>query len=680
MQHFLLSLPLILKSNLRSGVKMNNKIRLTFQLIILGLIGYVALRPVFDKSYIADFESYCPFGGLASLGSKLNLGTMSCNMSEVQLFLGIALIVGVIIIGKLFCSFLCPIGSVTEWLSKLGEKLKIRFEIHRYIDRPLRSLKYVILFFALYYTMTSSELFCKEFDPYFAAVNLFDNTDITLYFAIPAFALTILGSIFSRLFWCKYLCPLSAVSNIFLNFVPAAAIIILFIVLNAVGLEISAVWLLVALIGVGLINEVFFKRSFLFPAAAIYRNTDTCIACNKCDEACPQGIHISNYTRVNHIDCNLCTDCVYACDNSEILTVNKKKRYTYWVPAAVVLIIAISLGASSNFELPTLSETWGEYEELDEMDKIAVYEQTGIKNVKCFGSANSIKHKIEGVQGIYGLEAYTRTFTLRIFYNPDEITEGQVKASIFSPIKQKVRIIKPGEVDSLSLWKVGIFELFDLIDFNNLFYALREEEGVYGFETQFGEPVEAIIYFDPNVTEPARIKERIEVRELVAKKPAGEEKLLLKFKCENDGEIIGRINVDSYHKTIFRTYDRFFNDFAKYQPETLSAFVFPFPQSDSNLRRFLGWLSSHLSADDGVVGLATRYTDQPVGIVFFDQSQTDADKIKEALIKDNLTIFTGDGQSTQRENPFKIVPEGEVISAREILEGNHIAIDDSINM
>lgn len=659
---------------------MNNKIRLTFQLIILGLIGYVALRPVFDKSYIADFESYCPFGGLASLGSKLNLGTMSCNMSEVQLFLGIALIVGVILIGKLFCSFLCPIGSVTEWLSKLGEKLKIRFEIHRYIDRPLRSLKYVILFFALYYTMTSSELFCKEFDPYFAAVNLFGNTDITLYFAIPAFALTILGSIFSRLFWCKYLCPLSAVSNIFLNVVPVAAIIILFIVLNAVGLEISGVWLLVVLIAMGLINEVFFKRSFLFPAAAIYRNTDTCIACNKCDEACPQGIHISNYTRVNHIDCNLCTDCVYACDNSEILTVNKKKRYTYWVPAAVVLIIAISLGASSNFELPTLSETWGAYEELDDMDKIAVYEQVGIKNVKCFGSANSIKHKIEGVAGIYGMEAYTRTFTLRIFYNPEEITETQVKSSIFSPTKQKVRIIKSGEVDSLSLWKVGIFELFDLIDFNNLFYALREEEGVFGFETQFGEPVEAVIYFDPAVTDPAKIKERIEVRELLAQKPSGEEKLSLKFKCEDDGELVGKVTVDSYHKTIYRTYDKFFNDFGKYPVETLKAFLFPFPQSDSNLRRFLGWLSSHLSADEGVVGLATRYTDQPVGIVFFDPSQTDVTKIKEALVKDNLTIFTGEGESTQRENPFKIVSEGEIISAKEILENDLVDNSENVEM
>ncbi|MFO7526875.1 MAG: 4Fe-4S binding protein, partial [Ignavibacteriaceae bacterium] len=205
---------------------MKNKIRVFFQLLFLGLIGYVAIRPLFDNSYLADFESYCPFGGISSFFSKLNQGTMACNMSEVQVMLGIGLIVGVIIIGKLFCSYVCPIGAVTEWLGKIGERFKLRFDMPGFIDRPLRSLKYLILFAALYFTMTSSELFCKEFDPYFASVNLFDNSDITLYFAIPAFALTILCTIFFRLFWCKYLCPLSAVSNIFLN-VAAASVVIL---------------------------------------------------------------------------------------------------------------------------------------------------------------------------------------------------------------------------------------------------------------------------------------------------------------------------------------------------------------------------------------------------------------------------------------------------------------------
>ena len=45
---------------------MKNKIRFYIQLIFLILILYVAIRPAFDKSYIADFEQYCPFGGISS--------------------------------------------------------------------------------------------------------------------------------------------------------------------------------------------------------------------------------------------------------------------------------------------------------------------------------------------------------------------------------------------------------------------------------------------------------------------------------------------------------------------------------------------------------------------------------------------------------------------------------------
>ena len=123
---------------------MKNKLRVYIQLFFLALVGYVAIRPLFDSSYVADFEAYCPFGGIASLGSKLSQGTMSCNMSEVQVMLGIGLLVGVILIGKLFCSYVCPIGTVTEWLGKIGDKLKVRIEMPKILDRPLRALKYVI--------------------------------------------------------------------------------------------------------------------------------------------------------------------------------------------------------------------------------------------------------------------------------------------------------------------------------------------------------------------------------------------------------------------------------------------------------------------------------------------------------------------------------------------------------
>jgi ferredoxin/copper chaperone CopZ len=642
---------------------MKNKTRISFQLIILALIGYVAFRPLFDPNYTADFESYCPFGGLASLGSKLSQGTMSCNMSEVQVMLGIGLLIGVVLIGKLFCSYICPIGSVTEWLGKIGEKLKIRIEIPKKIDRPLRSLKYFILFAALYFTMTSSELFCKEFDPYFASVNLFDNTDIALYFAIPAFVLTVLGAVFLRLFWCKYLCPLSALSNIFLNVVPAGAVIILFIIINALGAELSYIYLVAALILVGLVTELGFMRSFLMPAPKIVRNESTCTDCSFCDDKCPQGIQISKYAKVNHVDCNLCTDCVYYCPVKNSLSINKKKSFKYLSPITVVVFILLSLGAASDFEFTTISEKWDGF---DKVEGMAVYEQSGIKNVKCYGSAMSLKSNLINVTGIHGIDAYAKSHTVKIYYDPKEISETKVKASIFTPIKMEIKKIKGNKLDSLAVWEAGVYGLFDLIDFNNMFYTLREDKGVYGFETHFGEPVIANIFYDPAVTNIEKLKEQIEKDEITVKKKESEETIELAFEVDGNGSDKGYINIGDYKRKIFRTYDRKFNDYKKYEPEQLSVFVFPMPEAAvPALRRYFGSLTSHLSADSGIVRLSTRYTDQPTAYLYFNPATSNIEGIKEALVKKTLTVFTSDTETKDLENPFHIKPEGIILKAAE---------------
>lgn len=642
---------------------MTNKVRVIFQSIFLGLIGYVAIRPLFDPAYVSDFEAYCPFGGIASLGSKLSQGTMSCNMSETQVLLGIGVLVGVIIIGKLFCSYVCPIGSVTEWLGKIGEKFKIRMEMPTMVDRPLRALKYVILFAALYYTMTSSELFCKEFDPYFASVNLFNNTDMVLYLAIPAFVLTILGAIFFRLFWCKYLCPLGAISNIFLNIAGAAVIILLFIIANYFGAGLNYVWLLLGLVLVGLANELGFMKSFLMPLPKIIRNTDICSECGICDEECPQGIIISKFEKVNHIDCNLCSDCIHACPDTKSLTINKNDKLKYLAPVATVVLILLSLGAAMNFEFTTISERWGNF---DKTSNIAVYKQSGIKNIKCFGSSMSLKSQLENIDGILGLDTYAKSHSVTIYYDPKVISEGKVKRSLFTPTKMEVRKIK-GEIDSLAHWEVGIYGLFDLYDFNNLFYTLKEDEGVYGFETHFGEPVIANIFYDASKTSTQKLIAQIEKEFVMAKKAKAVEKVELDFKVADKGVDKGFITLDNYKQRIFRPYDRKFNDYKEYKPEQLSVFVFAMPEAGvPTLRRYFSSLTSHLSADEGIVRLSTRYTDCPSAFLYFDPSKTDVEKIKKALVKPMLTVFLSDTETKDIANPFHIKPEGKVIKTTEL--------------
>jgi polyferredoxin len=646
-----------------------NPIRVAFQLLILALIGYVAVRPLFGGGYVADFEKYCPFGGLSSLASKWNMGTMSCTMNEIQVLLGVGLLVGVVLVGKLFCSYLCPIGSITEWLGLLGQKWKIRREMPDKVDRPLRLLKYALLFVTIYFTMTSSELFCKEYDPYFAVATLFKNSDIVLLYAVTATILAVVGAIVFRLFWCKYLCPLGALSNIFLNIIPVAVLILLYVAANLLGAELGLVWLLAGLVVIGALTEVTWLSSFFLPIAKITRLAGECTDCGICDQKCPQGIQISKYETVTHTDCNLCTDCVYACPLKNALTISKKNKVSvkYLAPVATVLLVALSLGASRNFEFTTVEERWGGF---DSVSTMRTFEMSGLKNVKCYGSAMSVKQKLATVHGIYGLDAYASSHTVRVYFNPSEISEAGVRSSLFTPTKMKVRELKPKQVDSLAVMEVGINKMFDLIDYNNLVYALRQDPAVYGFETRYGEPVMATIFYDPAKTDRAKIRERIEADEITVKKPAGEEKLTLQFSCEGEGVDQGYLDIPSYRKRIFRPYDREFNGYENYTPSQLSVWVFDMPEADAApLRRYLGSLSSHLSADSGVVRLSTRYVDVPTGLVFFDPQKTDAGKISAALTNPTMTVFRTETTTESFDNPFHLPAAGKVMRGEEIEGG-----------
>jgi polyferredoxin len=643
------------------GKKIQNKIRITFQSIILLLILYVGSRPFFDKAYLADFESYCPFGGISSLFSKLNIGSMACNMSETQVLLGLVLVLCAGLIGKLFCSYICPIGTVTEWIGKIGEKLKIRRELPKKLDRYFRSLKYILLFVTTYYTMTSSELFCKTFDPYFAAVNGFNNTDIVLLYAIPAFIITVAGALFFRLFWCKYLCPLGALSNIFMNVAAAITVIAIYLGANYFGAGLSFYWLLGGLVSVGLINELGFMKSFLLPAPKI-RKGEGCSDCGLCDTKCPQGIEVSKYSVVNHIDCNLCTDCVYSCPKKNILTINKKGNLKYIAPIMVIIFIAVALILAKYFEFNTISLRWGKLS-----GKEAVYSQTGIKTIKCYGSSMALAGTLQSIEGIHGLDTYAKSHTVKIYYDSSIISEKKVKESLFTPAK--VEISQPGNTpnDPVGVYSIGIYGLFDQTDFDNLEYILREKKGVFGFETHFGEPVMTTIYYDPAVFTPPDLRKRIESEYIIIKKDNSEEKIGLNFKAANEGTLQNNITVSQYRKIMFDSFDENFNDYENYKPGELKVFVFPMPDAvNPKLQGSLIFMASHLSGNEGIVRFATGYSDGPRGYVFFNASKTNLDAIKSALTIKKFTIFTSDTETEEMDNPFHITPEGKLYNATEI--------------
>ena len=649
---------------------MKNKLRLSIQLSIIVMILYAIIRPLIDPSYHPDFEAYCPLGGISALMSKFNLGSSSCQMGEVQMMLGISLIVGAIIFGKLFCSYLCPIGTFMEWLGRIGDKFKIRFNIPEYLDRPLRLLKYALLFYTIYVTMNTSELFCKEYDPYLASVTFFQNGDVVWYLALMTTIIVIVGALFTKMFWCKYLCPLGAIGNIFSNAAVVVIPVVLYFVANALGAELGLVWLLGGVVGFAALSEIFFKKNFFFPLFKITRNDATCPTCIKCDIDCPQGIEVSTYDAVNHVDCTLCTDCVYACPVKQTLTVNKTptKYGKYIAPVGTLVLIAAGLIASTFYEFTTLDERWGGFEKLD---SIAVYHQDNLTSVKCFGSASSFKTQIERVHGIVGLDAYATSHSVDIYYNPKIITERGVKKSIFKPAKQKVRKIPENGLDSLSIVQFGIDHFFDKNDFTNITYALRKNEAVYGFETIFGEPVETKIFYDDSNITKSEIIELIESDEVVLPMRDGSKlKREIDFEVADAGKLLGKISINEYEKNMFKAYDRKFNKYSKQSIDSLKVLIYPMKEAGkSSLYKMLSYLTSHLSGWDGIFRLSTKYDSVPQAYVYFNEAITPLDTVKAVLSMEKMKVHFRGGTIKLVANPFKSKPDGVVKKASEINSG-----------
>ena len=56
-----------------------------------------------------------------------------------------------LVFGKVFCSWLCPVGLISEALGDLGDRIfKRRLRLPAVLDWPLRYVKYLLLGFFVY--------------------------------------------------------------------------------------------------------------------------------------------------------------------------------------------------------------------------------------------------------------------------------------------------------------------------------------------------------------------------------------------------------------------------------------------------------------------------------------------------------------------------------------------------
>lgn len=638
-----------------SPAKKTNFYRITLQYLILLLLGYIVVRAWVDRNYVPDYEAYCPVGGMQALSSFLVNNSLACTMTTLQIGMGIALMAGVILFAKLFCSYLCPIGTFTEWLGRMGEMRKLRYTLKGWADKALRLLKYIMLFITFYFTIQASELFCRKYDPYYAIFTGFSG-DVVVLYALLAIGITILGSFFVRQFWCKYLCPLGAVTNLFAFTGMFAAITAVYLLLVFIlGINISWIWYLGVLCLAGFFLEAFKTNTWLFPLFKVTRNPEICTNCRICDKTCPYALNISTVDKVKHIDCHLCGDCVTKCPEKGALTYNKRKLQ--WLPpSAVVVLFVTAFLLSSYSEIPTIDLTWGTP---DQMEHASIYRHSGLLSVKCYGSSMSFAGQLQEIKGIVGVQTFVKSHSANIFYDPSMISVEGIKEAMFKPVKEIIAL--PGkEVNQLFVLDAGINHFFDPADAGLLADIFRNNPGIYGFETQFGEPVKIQVFYDENKIKPADIKALIETKTIEVEEEGIKKTIKPGFEMAFMKDSPVTIYRKDFLKGLFTPYYKTFNDFEKYDSLTLSVYEIPFPESlYPEKKELVPYLRNHLMADQGIVKFLTEWRDEmPVLKIFYIPARTTPESIYLSLKKPKLHIVYKSGETEDLDNPFTFPAPG----------------------
>ena len=156
-------------------------------------------------------EGWLPIASLMNLKVLLHTGALPA-IHPAGVFLLTAFLLISWLLRKSFCSWLCPVGTFSEYLGRFGRKLFRRnFSPPRWLDLGLRSLKYILLAFFVYVIAVMSVDQIRAFlgGPY----GIVADVKMLNFFRTLSRGgiLTLMGltvmSVFIRNFWCRYLCP-----------------------------------------------------------------------------------------------------------------------------------------------------------------------------------------------------------------------------------------------------------------------------------------------------------------------------------------------------------------------------------------------------------------------------------------------------------------------------------------
>jgi polyferredoxin len=219
----------------------------------------------------AGVDGWLPIAGLMNL--KYFVVTRHIPVIHpAAMVLAAVFLLSSLLLKKTFCSWLCPVGTVSEYLWKLGRKLFRRnITVPRWLDIPLRSLKYILMAFFLFIVISMSAEALNDFmmAPFgiiadVKMLNFFRDIGVT---GVAVLAMLVVFSVFIQNFWCRFLCPYGALMGIVSTLSPVR----------------------------------------------IRRDSQACIDCGKCNKACPSHLPVDRLIQIRSLECTSCMECVAVC-------------------------------------------------------------------------------------------------------------------------------------------------------------------------------------------------------------------------------------------------------------------------------------------------------------------------------------------------------------------------------
>ena len=243
-------------------------------------------------------EGFLPISALIGLKRFLLTGLYD-EVHPAGLTILIAAILSSFFARKVFCSWVCPVGTISralEWMGRktLWKRRKKEILVPPSADLALSSLKYLLLGFfvwAILLGMDRVAIYRFQHTQY----NFAADAKMLLFFAeisataAVTLAVLVLLSVIVKNFWCRYLCPYGAL--------------------------------------LGLVSWMSPQR--------VVRDPDSCIDCKACTRGCPVEIQVHRKRSVWTPECTGCMTCVTNCPVEDCLTVTRKGRDTlspYLIP------------------------------------------------------------------------------------------------------------------------------------------------------------------------------------------------------------------------------------------------------------------------------------------------------------------------------------------------------------